>query len=49
MRRRLIFMALAVLVGGCKSMSHPVEALEKEKAPEFASQAPNGERSPFGN
>ena len=54
MRRWLVLSALALpLLGGCKSISHPVvksqEAREAErKAEEGKPKVPNGENSPFG-
>jgi hypothetical protein len=45
MKRWLVFVVLAVVVGGCKSMSHPPK--EKVEKPAFNSQAPDGNGSPF--
>jgi PBP1b-binding outer membrane lipoprotein LpoB len=46
MKRLLMLAALAIVLSGCRSITHPPQ--EKKPEPEFRSTVPNGESSPFG-
>jgi PBP1b-binding outer membrane lipoprotein LpoB len=45
MRRWLVIAVLALVVGGCKSLPHPVQ--KEPEAPKNEPRVPNGELSPF--
>ena len=45
MKKWFWLVVMTLLVGGCKSLTHP--PAEKEEKPAFNSQAPNGEGNLF--
>ena len=49
MKTRLILVALALVVGGCKSIPNPVENREKPAPAEFGTAAPDGNGSLWGS